>query len=275
MKLAYMMATPELKTQPMSWVGDYRRIIPRLAEIGYQGIELQTRNPAELDASALGDCARDASIEIVAVSSAALGTEDGLYLMSPDADVRRAAVERYKLVLELAAGYGVDASIGRFRGWASWAPDRATAEGWFRAALEELLPVAERLGNRIVLEPQMRFVGDFLNTIGETLDFIDSVGSPSLMFEGDLFHQTMEERSLLAAIVTGQLSGRMSFFQVSDSNRLAPGWGHHNWIDIVEVLRAAGYQGWLSMEFNQHPDSDTCARQAYSFLSPLVGSIDG
>src|SRR5262245_36524411 len=103
MKLAYMMATPELKTQPMSWVGDYRRIIPRLAEIGYQGVELQTRNPAELkeDASALGDCARDAGIEIVAVSSAALGTEDRLYLMSPDADVRRAAIERYKLVLEL------------------------------------------------------------------------------------------------------------------------------------------------------------------------------
>src|SRR2546426_972051 len=153
MKLAYMMATPELKTQPMSWVGDYQRIIPRLAEIGYQGVELQTRNPAEFDARALGQCAAESGVKIAAVSSAALGTEDHLYLMSPDVDIRRQAVERYKLVLELAASYGVDASIGRFRGWASWAPDRATAEGWLRAALEELVPVAERLGNRIVLEP--------------------------------------------------------------------------------------------------------------------------
>ena len=118
---------PARQTFKLDVVGDYRRIIPRLAEIGYQGVELQTRNPAEFDPDALGDCARDAGIEIVAVSSAALGTEDRLYLMSPDADVRRAAIERYKLVLELAASYGVDASIGRFRGWASWAPDRATA----------------------------------------------------------------------------------------------------------------------------------------------------
>ena len=58
---------------------------------------------------------------------------------SPDADVRRRAIERYKLVLELAASYRVDASIGRFRGWARWAPDRVTAEGWFRAALDELV----------------------------------------------------------------------------------------------------------------------------------------
>src|SRR5438034_4787450 len=107
MRIAYMIATPELKTQPMSWVGDYNRIIPCLAEIGYAGIELQTRNPAEFDAAELGRCASSAGLEIAAVSSAALGTEDNLYLMSPDADVRRRAIERYKLVLELAASYGV------------------------------------------------------------------------------------------------------------------------------------------------------------------------
>ncbi|HEY0580930.1 MAG TPA: sugar phosphate isomerase/epimerase family protein [Chloroflexota bacterium] len=271
MKLAYMMATPELAGQPMSWVGDYQHIMSRVAEIGYQGVELQVRNPAEFDGQALAGCAQQCGLEIVAVSSAALGTDDNLYLMSPEADIRRQAIERYKTVLELAASYGVDASIGRFRGWARWAPDRQTAEGWFRAALDELVPVAERLGNRIVLEPQMRFIGDFLNTIAETLAFINSYGSPTLMFEADLFHQNMEEKSLLGAIVAGQRSGRMSFFQVSDTNRLAPGWGHYNWVDIVEVLKASGYDGWLSMEHAQTPDSESAARQAFSHLSPLLG----
>src|SRR5919201_376028 len=144
MRLAYMIATPELKAMPMSWIGDYQRIIPRLAEIGYDGVELQVRNPAEFDGPAVG---------------------------------------------------------------------------WFRAALDQLLPVAERLGLRIVLEPQMRFIGDFLNTIAETLEFIDTYGSKTLMFEGDTFHQMMEEKSLLASIVQGQLSGRMSYYQISDSNR--------------------------------------------------------
>jgi sugar phosphate isomerase/epimerase len=270
MRLAYMIATPELKAMPMSWIGDYQRIIPRLAEIGYDGVELQVRNPAEFDGPAVGRCARDVGLAISAVSTGAIGAEDGLFLMHADADVRRRAVERYVSVLELAASYGVDASIGRFRGVTKSAPDRATGIGWFRAALDQLLPVAERLGLRIVLEPQMRFIGDFLNTIAETLEFIDTYGSKTLMFEGDTFHQMMEEKSLLASIVQGQLSGRMSYYQISDSNRLAPGWGHHNWVDIIEVLRASGYDGWISMEHSQEPDSDTAAQRAYATIRPLL-----
>ena len=270
MRLAYMIATPELKTMPMSWVGDYRRIIPRLAEIGYDGVELQVRDPAEFDGAALGRCAQEAGLAIAAVSTGAIGAEDGLFLMHADPEIRRRAIERYKSVLELAASYRVDASIGRFRGVLKSAPDRDTGIGWFRAALDQLVPVAEGLGIRIVLEPQMRFIGDFLNTIDETLEFINSYGSPTLMFEGDTFHQMMEEKSLLASIVAGVRSGRMTYYQISDSNRLAPGWGHHNWVDIVEVLRASGYDGWLSMEFTQQPDSDTCAQRAYATIRPLL-----
>jgi sugar phosphate isomerase/epimerase len=270
MRLAYMIATPELKSMPMAWVGDYQSMIPTLAEIGYQGIELQVRDPAAFDAAALARCAQQAGVQIAAVSTGAIGAEDGLYLMSPDAAIRTRAVERYKRVLELAGSYGTDASIGRFRGMAAWGPDRQTAIGWFRSALDELVPVAERLGICIVLEPQMRFIGDFLNTIAETLAFIEEYGSPVLAFEGDTFHQNMEEPSLLASIVQGQRSGKMTYYQVSDSNRLAPGWGHHNWLDIIEVLRASGYDGWVSIECNQKPDSERCARRAHATLGPLL-----
>ena len=270
MQLAYMVATPELKRMPMAWVGDYTRVLPRVAAIGYAGVELQTRDPDAFDQTAFRRCVEQSGLKVVAVSTGALGAEDNLYLMSPDPGVRRRAIERYKSVLDLAGSYGVDGSIGRFRGQAKWGPDRETAIGWFRSALDELLPAAERHGIRIVLEPQMRFIGDFLNTVEETVAFIESVGSPSLMFEGDVFHQEIEEKSLLASIVNGMRSGRMSFYQLSDSNRLAPGWGHRNWVDILEVLRASGYDGWLSMEFDQKPDSETCARQAFDCLSALL-----
>jgi sugar phosphate isomerase/epimerase len=265
-----MIGTPELKAMPMSWIGNYERIIPRLAEIGYDGVELQVRHPSEFDGPALGRCARDAGLAIAAVSTGAIGAEDGLFLMHGDPDVRRRAIDRYKLVLELAASYGVDASIGRFRGVTRSAPDRATGVGWFREALDQLLPVAEQLGVRIVLEPQMRFIGDLLNTIDETLEFIASYGSDRLMFEGDTFHQMMEEKSMLASIVQGCRSGKMTYYQISDSNRLAPGWGHHNWVDIIEVLRASGYDGWISMEHAQEPDSDTAAQRAYQTIKPLL-----
>jgi sugar phosphate isomerase/epimerase len=123
----------------------------------------------------------------------------------------------------------------------------------------------------VVLEPQMRFNTDFLNTFQETIDFIDSLGRPpQLVFEADLFHQAMEERSIPAALVRGQLSGLMSYVQLGDSNRLAPGWGHLPWMDLIETLKASGYDGWLAMEFTQGPDPAASAKQAHDFVRGLL-----
>jgi sugar phosphate isomerase/epimerase len=273
MKLAYMMTTPEAGTMPLCWGGEPpERILQRVAEIGYEGIELQVRDPNAFDTAAFGRMVRAAGLVITAVSSGPVTGVDGLFLVAADPGVRARALERFGLVLRLAAEYGVHATIGGMRGFAKWAPDRATGLGWFRAAIEHLIVDAEKLGAPIVLEPQNRYQTDFLNTIGETLAFIEDLGGPpSLIIEGDLFHMALEERSVLAALVTGARSGLMNYLQLGDSNRLAPGWGSFNWVDIVETLKAVGYDGWLAMEFTQKPDSETCARHAHDFIRPLLG----
>jgi sugar phosphate isomerase/epimerase len=265
-KLAYMMTTPEAAPLPLCWHGEPAYVMRRVAEIGYEGIELQVRDPEQLDAAALAKTARAHGLAITAVSTGGIGAADRLYFVDPDPGIRRQAVERYRSVIRLAHEYGVDCSIGRMRGSTKGAPNRETAFAWFRAALEELLAVAEPLGVRIVLEPQARYIGDMLNTIDETLAFIATFGTPALVFEGDLHHQSLEERSLIAALVKGVRSGRMTYLQICDSNRLAPGSGHFNFVDIVETLRAAGYDGWLAMEFVQRPDSERCAQQAFTVL---------
>jgi len=272
MKLAYMMTTPEAGTMPLCWGGDApEHILSRVAEIGYEGIELQVRDPSEFDTAAFARMVREAGLVITAVSSGPVTSTDGLFLTAADRGVRERAIERLTSVLRLAAEYRVHATIGGMRGFTKWAPDRATGLAWFRSAIERLLVSAEPLGAQIVLEPQNRYQTDFLNTIGETLAFIDELGAPpQLAIEGDLYHMALEEKSLIAALVTGRRSGRMNYIQIGDSNRLAPGWGSLNWVDILETLKAIGYDGWLAMEFTQKPDSETCARQAHDFLRPLL-----
>ena len=273
MKLAYMMTTPEAGTMPLCWGGDPpEHILRRVAEIGYEGIELQVRDPRAVDAGALARLAREAGLAVTAISTGPVTAVDGLYLTAAEAAVRERAVKRFRSAIELAGEFGVHATIGGMRGFAKWAPDRATGLGWFRSALETLVADAERLGVTIVLEPQNRYQTDMLNTIGETLDYIDLIGgSPHLVIEGDLYHMALEEKSLIAALVAGRASGRMNYLQLGDSNRLAPGWGSFNWVDIIETLKATGYDGWLAMEFTQKPDSDSCARQAHAFVRPLLG----
>jgi sugar phosphate isomerase/epimerase len=53
MKLAYSSVTPEVKSMPLAWVGPLERVLPAIAEIGYEGVELQTQNPVLIDVPAL------------------------------------------------------------------------------------------------------------------------------------------------------------------------------------------------------------------------------
>jgi sugar phosphate isomerase/epimerase len=40
---------------------------------------------------------------------------------------------------------------------------------------------------------------------------------------------------------------------------------------ILEALRGAGYDGWITVEILPVPDPDTAARQAIEYLRSLIG----
>jgi sugar phosphate isomerase/epimerase len=271
-KIAYMSVTPDVNgPMPLSWVADLDTVIPALTGLGYTGIELQTRKPTEFDWAATKKKIDASGLQIVGISTGPIGIEDGLYICHKDADGRKQAIERYKTVLDLAGEWGVDSSIGGFRGRASMMESRATALDHFRQTVGELATYAKSKGRKIVLEPQCRINTDFLMTMAETVEFIQSMekdGIDNLVLEADMFHQALEEKSIVAAMVTAR--PYLAHVQLGDSNRLAPGQGFLPWRDIIETLRALKYDAWLSMEFTQKPDSPTCAKQAMEFIRPLV-----
>ncbi len=270
MKLAYTIATPEVARMPMAWIGEPGPILEKLKKLGYDGVELQTRDPAAFDATEFGRKVADAGLVICAVSSGVIGESENMYFMSPEAAKRKAAIERYKKVIDLAALYHVDSSIGRFLGQAKWAPQKETGLGWFRTALEELLPYAKERNVRIVLEPQHPYNLDTLNSLAETVEFIKSFRTDNLTFEADIHHQGLVEKSIPAALAFGMKSGYMTFVQVSDANRLPPGMGVFNWVDIFETLKVMDYDGWISVECKQFPDSERCAGYCYDFLHNVM-----
>jgi len=271
-KIAYMSVTPDVHgPMPLSWVADLDTVIPALVALGYTGIELQTREPTQFDWKATRKKIDDSGLIIVGISTGPIGIEDGLFICHKDADGRKKAFERYKTVLDLAGEWGVDSSIGGFRGRASMMESRAAALDHFRQTVGDLATYAKTNGRKIVLEPQNRINTDFLMTMAETVEFIQSMeqdGIDNLVLEADMFHQALEEKSIVASLVTAR--PYLAHVQLGDSNRLAPGQGFLPWRDIVETLRALKYDAWLSMEFTQKPDSPTCARQAMEFIRPLV-----
>jgi len=124
-----------------------------VADLGYQYIELSPRD--DFMPFFLHPRADDATIAAFKRELAAARVEVAsvlpLYKWSgPDEDERQAAVRYWKRAIQITVDLGVDVMNSEFNG----RPEAAAAsEAQFWRSMEELLPVFEREGVRLVLEP--------------------------------------------------------------------------------------------------------------------------
>ncbi len=100
----------------------------------------------------------------------------------------------------------------------------------------------------------------------------------------DTYHMNIEERSLPEAIrETGEL---LNHVHLSDSNRLAPGWGHIDFGEILRTLQEIGYGRYLAFELILPPGSpsdgtghtealDGTTEQAIQHIRRLESRLEG
>jgi myo-inositol catabolism protein IolH len=124
-----------------------------VAELGYQYIEMSPRDDflpffrhPRIDDAGVAAFKRELTAAGVSVASIL-----PLYRWSgPDEDARQAAVRYWKRAIEIAVDLGVEVMNSEFNG----PPERADeSEAQFWRSLEELQPIFEREGVRLVLEP--------------------------------------------------------------------------------------------------------------------------
>lgn len=268
MKLAYTIATPDTSdTGVLALRGDLIENFRTLAELGYEGAELMVRDPARLSVDQIRSIAGDRNLRIAAVSTGQLRKEDGFSLAHLEDRERERAIARTRDVIDFAAELDAQVNIGTLRGHLPAGPARAEGLAAARDSLQNLLAYGAEKGVRLALEPQCRFVINWLNTVRETLDWIE--GFPHRAFVlFDTYHAMLEERSISAAMIHAYPS--ISWVQISDSNRRAPGSGQMHLGEPIRVLRALGYQGFVCVECLPQPDGATAARQAAHHLHPYL-----
>ncbi len=84
----------------------------------------------------------------------------------------------------------------------------------------------------------------------------------------DVFHMNIEDRSIQSELV--RCAEYISYIHFADSNRLAPGQGHLHFPDIINTLKAVGYDGWITIEILPEPDPDIAAYQAVNYIRQLI-----
>ncbi len=267
MQLAIVLSTHAAQFEAATFKGDLEANIAKIAGYGYDGVELAIRDPNLVDGDDLAGMTGQHGLRVPAIGTGQAWGEEGLSFTSDDPAVRRAAIERIKSHIPLAARLGAVVILGLIRGVTPAGQTRAQSMDYLVAALRECAAAAAPRGVRFALEPLNRYETDLIHTVAEGLALMERVGADNFGLLLDTFHMNIEEPSIEESIRAA--GDRIFHFHVADSNRHPPGAGHLDFRRILDALFATGYAGFVSGEFMPVPDADTGARRAIEFLRGL------
>jgi len=244
-------------------------LVPKVAEMGYDGVEIPFNDLSVLDASATRRACEAAGLGLTSCCIMLPGTSPS----SPDADERRAGVERLKQMIDITADMGGDAVAGPLYAPVSHLTGTQRTDDEWKWCVEGLAAAAEyAAGTGIVLaiEPLNRFETYVLNTAADAVRMVKEVASESLKVQIDTFHGNIEEKDTAAAIcATG---GWLGHFHASESDRGVPGTGQVRWGEVFAALKEIDYSGWITIESFATGIVDLCA--AACIWRPIYETAD-
>jgi len=268
-------ATPaEVRSAPLLFRGDLVGAFRRAAELGCQGVELHLRRAQDADPRALRRWMSEYDLRVPTLGTGMAATLDGLTLADPDPAVRRAALERVRGHVDLAAELGSAVTIGSLSGRLG-PGDEALREARRAGALDalgELCLYARARGVTVLLEPLNRYECDYLNRLEEVCAAARQIGAPNLKLLADTFHMNIEESDLAGALRAA--AAWLAHVHLADSNRQAPGHGHLDVAAVLRTLSEIGYQGFLAFEVLPVPDAVGAAADGLRAVRAALCALD-
>jgi D-psicose/D-tagatose/L-ribulose 3-epimerase len=247
------------------------RIAPRVAEWGFDVIELPVENTGDWDprrARALLD-------GLGLTASVVLVMGPGRELVATDAATRSATQDYLRRVVDTAAAVGSPvaagpayASVGRT--WRMSPRERAGIGAELTEALAPVVGHCSAAGVRLAVEPLNRYETSVLNTVDQGLEMLADLPAEHCGLALDVYHMNIEERDVAAAV--RRAAGRVAHVQVCANDRGAPGADHLDWSAILGALGDAGYGGPLVIE-SFTADNASIATAA-SVWRPLAATQD-
>lgn len=264
MKLSFLFYEPIPDLEELS------RRMARLAEFGYQGVELSAMHPppyASLELKQLSDRIR---MPVVSFLSGWSYGHETLCLVSPQASIRQRAVERLHSYIDYAAPHGAIVVVGLMQGLRSDEPNGTIAAERIVECLQRAASRAAQQNVRLVLEPVNHLQVGFHHTADEAASVVARVGSPGLGYMLDTIHLHIEERSAVATILAH--GSRIGHFHLCESNGGRFGTGSIDFREVLAALRSSGYQGNVSVKVYRHLDWEEAARTAAEQVLPLLSN---
>jgi len=148
MNLSIVLSTQPAQFQAATFKGDLEMNLAQIASLGYDGVELAIRDPKLVDLHYLDSLVSKYNLRVPAIGTGQAWGEEGLSFTDPDPRIRRAAIERIRNHLPVAAHFGAVIIIGLIRGIVKPGVAESQAMDWLVEALRECSDAAHRLSRR-------------------------------------------------------------------------------------------------------------------------------
>jgi len=249
----------------------FEKFIPVAASMGYHGVELALKSASEINCAKLDCWLKDSGIEVSCISTGQVFADTGYMFTDSNPIRRKALVEIFKEMIDLAAVYGQLVNIGRVRG--SLIPnDGGDSQKRFVGMAQELCAYARDKDVKMILEPVNRYEINFINSLEQGVELLKQIKEPNFKLMPDVFHMNIEDMTIGCELK--KHINHVAYIHLADSNRLAPGQGHTNFENIFYSLKEVNYAGWCSVEILPFPEPMVAAKQAADFLIPIINSYN-
>ena len=195
--------------------------------------------------------------------------------ISDDEAVRANTVNYWKGLINKAAEIGVDLIAGPTYAPVGFLPGhRRTKEEWNWGVdfHHQLAPLLEDTGVELAIEPLNRFETYFLNTVDDTVRFVEQVGCSKIGALVDTFHSNIEEKDVPGPYRT--CGSYLKHVHTCENDRGIPGTGHTDWKGVLKTLKDQGYNNRLTIEsFNATIPELAAATAIWRDLAPSPDDI--
>ncbi len=263
------------KETALMYRGPFERILPEMAEDGFRGVELHILDSEEMDREMLHSLLEKNGLRLTSIGTGSAYGLRGLNLVDADPAVRKRTILHLAAHMKTLAPWHGLVIVGLIAGRQKDAAcSLEEQKERLREALRELDARAGEYGVRVGIELMNRYECDFLHTLAEGEEFLESCGNlPNTVLHVDTVSMNISEADIGRAI---RLHGRrIGHVHVADNDRWYPGHGHYDFRETLQALWDVGYDGPLALEAKQHPDVHTAAARSIRYLSTILENLEG
>jgi len=270
MKLSIVSGLDESKTSKSDVINKFSALCQFLKPLNYDGIELALLEPEKIDVKKINEIKDSFSLEIPALGTGSTYLRLGYSFGHQDKSIRKKAIERINEYVNFALETRSKVIIGLIRGRHNQENTSKNEKINIKSSLKACCRLAEDKGVELVFEPINSFEIDSYNTIAESVNLIEEIGSENLKLLVDTFHTNLEEGPDFILDDLKNIAHLVTHLHLADCTRRAPGSGHFDFKKFLSIFQESGFKGLGSVETIMKPSFEEVARETVQYLKKIL-----